>query len=152
MASAKLPDATAIDPAATTAALVAIADELTQVLKRETELVRAMRVKEIGALQADKTRMTARYQEAFKSLTTAHDGKSLPPVLKERLAVSGERLSQAVLENEMMLRVGKIATERLIGAIVDAVKKQKKGALAYAPQRVIPRHSFMTAAAVDRRL
>lgn len=135
-----------------TAELVAIAEQLIKVLARETELIRAMRVKEIGPLQADKTDLTARYQKNFKALTAANDGKSLPPATKEQLAAAGQRLAKAVAENELMLRVGKIATERLITAIVAAVKEQNKTTLSYAPQRAVPRHRFMTAAAVDRHL
>jgi hypothetical protein len=152
MTMAKLRTDPPVDLAAITAELVDIAEHLTRVLMRETELVRAMKVKEIGPLQDDKTRLSALYQKTFKSLTEASDGKSLPTPLKERLAVSGERLSKAVAENELMLRVGKTATERLISTIIDAVKEQKKAALSYAPRRLPPRHSFMTAAAVDRRL
>ena len=148
----QLPPPQTIDLAAATAELVDIAERLVSVLTRETELVRAMRVKEIGSLQADKTSLTVRYQKAFKVLTEASNSKSLPPPLKERLTVSGQRLSQAVVDNEIMLRVGKVATERLIGSIVDAVKQQKKSALSYSPKQTVPSRSFLTAAAVDRRL
>jgi len=138
--------------AALTAELVDIAERLTQVLDKETALIRAMRVKEIGPLQADKTDLTALYQQKFKALTTVSDGRSLPASLKERLASSGQRLATAVADNALMLRVGKVATERLISSIVEAVKKQTKTGLSYAPQRNVPRNGFMTAAAIDRRL
>ena len=132
--------------------LVAIATELTKVLTRETALVRAMRVKEIGPLQGEKTGLTARYQKTFTSLKAINDGTSLPSPGKERLAVAGKNLATAVIDNEMMLRVGKVATERLIGSIVDALKIQHRTTLTYAATRALPRHGFMTAAAVDRRL
>jgi hypothetical protein len=135
-----------------TARLVDLAGRLATVLMRESALVRAMRIKEIGSLQQAKTTLTAQYQTTFKALTSAHDGGSLPPTIKEQLAISGQRLGAAVIDNELALRVGKVATERLIGSIVAAVKKQQKYGLSYAPQRNTPRHTFMTAAAVDRRL
>lgn len=135
-----------------TARLVDLAERLAEVLTRETGLVRAMRIKEIGPLQEEKTNLTAQYQTAFKALTSAHDGRSLPEAIKEQLALSGQRLATAVVENGLALRVGRVATERLIGSIVAAVKEQKKFGISYAPQRVTPRHTFMTAAAVDRRL
>ncbi len=140
------------DPARITALLGDLAQRLTEVLGRETALVRAMRVKEIGPLQAQKIELTTQYQTMFKALTAAFDGKSLPPAIKERLAIAGQRLSAAVIENELMLRVGKVATERLIGSIVNAVREQKKTITAYAPNNAAPRRTFMTAAAVDRRL
>jgi hypothetical protein len=135
-----------------TARLVDLAERLAAVLMRETALVRAMRIKEIGSLQQEKITLTAQYQTAFKALTSAHDGGSLPALIKEQLAVSGQRLGAAVVDNELALRVGKVATERLIGSIIAAVKDQQKSGRSYAPQRNTPRHTFMTAAAVDRRL
>jgi hypothetical protein len=140
------------DLAAITAEMVDVAEALTRLLTQETELVRALRVKEIGALQGEKTRLTAAYQKAFKALTKANEGKTLPPSFKETLASAGQRLAAAVAENEVTLRAGKVATERLIGSIVTAVRDQLKNTTAYSPQQAPPRHGFMTAAAVDRRL
>jgi hypothetical protein len=135
-----------------TARLVDLAGRLAEMLTRETALVRAMRIKEIGPLQDAKTALTEQYQTAFKSLTSAHDGKSLPAAIKEQLAVSGQLLAAAVADNELALRVGKVATETLIGSIIAAVKEQKKSGRSYAPRSITPRYTFMTAAAVDRRL
>lgn len=140
------------DLAAITTELVDLAEALTRLLTQETALVRALRVKEIGSLQEEKTRLTAAYQKTFKALTTANEGETLPPSLKETLASAGQRLATAVAENELTLRAGKVATERLIGSIVAAVREQLKNSTSYAPQKALPRHSFMTAAAVDRRL
>ena len=134
------------------ARLVDIARRLTDLLARETTLVRAMRINEIAPLQREKTELTAQYQTAFKAMVSLHDGKSLPAAMKEQLAVSGQRLAAAVMDNELALRVGKVATERLIGSIVAAVKEKTKFGVSYAPQRAVPRYTFMTAAAVDRRL
>jgi len=130
-----------------------VADRLAAVLARETALVRAMRVAEIGGLQADKAGLTALYQTTLKSLVAAHGGQPFTPAVKERLAAAGERLSTAVKDNELALRVGKVATERLITTIVAAVKEEQKSTSAYAPQRLpATRRGFMTAAALDRRL
>jgi hypothetical protein len=134
--------------------LAMLADRLTALLARESALVRAMRVAEIGELQAEKTALTARYQETFNALVAAHRGAPLPLDIKERLARSGQRLGDAVAENELALRVGRLATERLITTIVAAVKEQQQSAGPYAPPRsaAAPRRGFMTAAALDRRL
>ena len=133
--------------------LMRLADSLTALLARETGLVRAMRVKEIGPLQAEKARLTAAYQTAFTAFTGAHDAKALPAEIRDALAATGQRLAAAVIDNELALRVGKTATERLIGSIIDAVREQRKSVTVYAPGAASsPRHSFMTAAAVDRRL
>jgi hypothetical protein len=140
------------DVAGMTARLVDLAARLVAILTRETALVRAMHVREIGVLQREKTNLTAQYRTVFKAMTSTYPGPSLPPAIKEELAISGQRLGQALVENELALRVGKAATERLIASIVAAVRQQKKFSTSYAPQRETPRHIFMTAAAVDRRL
>jgi acetylglutamate kinase len=138
---------------ALTEELAEIAERLTEILSRETEFVRAMRIAEIDALQAAKTHLTALYQKTLKALLAAHDGQPLSLPVKERLAVSGERLGTAVTENELMLRVGRTATERLIMTIIEAVKEQQKSVTAYAPEgNTGPRRSFMTSAALDRRM
>ena len=137
---------------ALTTQLVDVAEKLSDLLGEETTFVRAMKIKEIGPLQPEKVRLTDLYKKFFKALTTANDGRALPTPYKERLASSGTRLAKAVIDNELALRVGKVATERLIGSIVTAVRNQKKATLSYAPQRRVPQRSFMTAAAVDRRL
>jgi len=146
------PQACPAELADMTARLVDLAGRLVAVLTHETALVRAMKVKEIGALQDEKVSLTAQYQTAFKALTSAQSGPSLPASVKEQLARSGRRLAETVIENELALRVGQIATDRLIGSIVAAVKKQKRHSLSYAPQQRTPRHTFMTAAAIDRRM
>jgi hypothetical protein len=135
-------------------ALAMLADRLTALLAGESALVRAMRVAEIGALQDEKTALTARYQETFNALVAAHGGQPMAPEIKERLARSGQSLGEAVAENELALRVGRAATERLITTIVAAVKEQQQSAGPYAPSRAAaaPRRGFMTAAALDRRL
>ncbi len=150
-ATAPQPVAPADIPAMTTQ-LVALTEQLTNLLSQETELVRVMRIPEIAPLQPEKVRLTALYQQTFKALSAAGEGKTLPAPLKERLATAGERLAKAVIANELALRVGKIATERLIGSIVNAVREQKKAVTSYAPQRKLPHYGFMTAAAVDRHL
>lgn len=133
--------------------LAGIADRLIELLARETGLVRAMRVNEIGALQGEKTALTALYQKTFKALVAAHGGKPFARAAKERLAAVANKLGAAVRENELMLRVGRVATERLITTIVAAVREDQRSTSAYAPQPALAaRRSFMTAAALDRRL
>ena len=57
----------------------------------------------------------------------------------------GERLADAAVENERALRVGRAATERLIAAIVNAVKQSRRPLTGYAPRRNTPTR------AADRR-
>ncbi len=153
MTSAAPPNLIQDEIPALTEELARLAEGLTALLTRETELVRAMRITEIGALQDDKTNLTALYQKTFKALIAAHNGQPFSLAVKERLAVSGDRLGAAVTDNELTLRVGRVATERLITTIVAAVKEQQKSVTAYTPQQAAgPRRTFMTSAALDRHM
>jgi hypothetical protein len=138
------------DTATLVGQIIELAASLCAVLGQETALVRAMHVKEIGPLQREKTSLTEAYRKAFKALTARQSGSQLAPPLKERLQAAGQNLAKAVRENEMMLRVGQAATERLIVAIVTAVNEQRKAAVGYAPKAKMPRG--VRPAAIDRRL
>lgn len=130
--------------------IIELAERLHAVLVRETALVRALRIKEAGPLQPEKTQLAELYRKTFKSLVARQGEGELPAPLKARLRDAGEGLAKAVRENALILRVGQAATERLIIAIVTAINAQRKTALGYAPQRKTLRG--VRPAAVDRRL
>jgi hypothetical protein len=130
--------------------VTALADQLTELLTRETALVRAMRITEIGPLQPEKLRLAQRYQRLIKDLATAT--APLPPALTSRAMRAGHRLAQAAVENERMLRVGQAATDRLIAAIATAIKRQRPATAGYTTRKSAPRSASVAGIAVDRRL
>jgi hypothetical protein len=133
--------------------LAALARQLAAHLDEETALVRAMRVAAVAERQAEKTRLIGLYEQAFKAFAAAAKGiKNLPEAIRERLVAANRILTAAVGENETMLRAGRIATERLIGSIIDAVKQSQPSTAAYSQKRGAPRHRPLSAVAVDRRL
>jgi hypothetical protein len=129
--------------------LIGIATELTQLLERETTLVRTLKIGEIGSLQKDKTRLTKLLQEALKQLKA---GKPLPPAIKVKWQEAGRRLAEAVIANERALRVGRLATERLVATVVKAVTDTRRPFRTYAPPRRRVLQKELAGIAVDRRL
>lgn len=129
--------------------LVGIADELTQLLERETALVRALKIAEIGPLQADKVRLTKTLQDALKQLAP---GKTLPPAVKLKWQESGRKLADAVIANERALRVGRAATERLVATVVAAVSETRRPFRTYAPPRKRVAARELAGVALDRKL
>jgi len=133
-------------------ALIALARQLSDLLERETALVRGLKIAEIAPLQPDKTRLAQLFQAALKAL----DPKAiaaLPAPLKSEWRAAGTRLSEATVANERALRVGRIATERLVSAIVQAVEKSRPATSTYTARRKTPdRQSRVSGLAVDHRL
>ena len=129
--------------AADTAALVTLAGELATLLERETALVRLLKIAEIAPLQAEKTRLTQLFQKAMK--------QAPPSAASKPWLAIGKRLAQAAIDNERALRVGRAATERLVGAVVNAVKQSRPPAAGYSKGRAPP-PAPMAGVAIDHRL
>jgi len=132
--------------------LIGLARQLCDLLARETALVRALKIAEIAPLQDEKLRLTQLFQGALKSL----DPKAiaaLPAPLKQEWRAAGTRLSEVTVENERALRVGRIATERLVNAIVQAVEKSRPSTAGYTARRKTPdRQPGVSGLALDHRM
>ncbi|HUK60752.1 MAG TPA: hypothetical protein VLV50_16085 [Stellaceae bacterium] len=144
-APAQAAPATPLDPAE----LLAIVRDLTVLLERETALVRGLKIAEIGPLQDDKTRLT---QTLRRLLKQCENGANLPAAARLKWTTMGERLVAAATDNERALRVGRMATERLIGAVVRAVRESRRPHACYAPRKPATRDLGVSGVALDRRL
>lgn len=137
------------------AEILDVAETLTALLNRESDLVRSMRIGEIAPLQTEKVELTRRYQRLLQGLGgPAHDKIVLPPPIKSVLVDAGRRLADAAVTNQQALRIGQAATDRLIGSIVTAIKQQRPSTAGYTPRKVAPRATSRSIAGVtvDRRL
>jgi len=134
-------------------ALCAIANELAILLDRETVLIRAMRIREIAPLQADKERLTKLCGTTLKSIDPA---TPVPTALKDQWRAASKKLGDAALANEMALRVGHSATEHLVSAIVGHIEKERSVSTAYArPKPIAPgaaRRPTLAGVTIDRSL
>lgn len=139
-------------PSAAATDLVAIAGALADLLERETALVRSMQVAKIAPLQADKVRLTQLFQNTLKP----RDGAPAPTALlgraKAEWLVAGTRLARAAMENEQALRIGRAATERVVAAIVAAVKLSRRSPTGYAARLATAPVLRVAGIAVDHRL
>jgi hypothetical protein len=134
-------------------ALCAIADELATLLDRETALIRAMRIKEIAPLQADKARLTKLCGTTLQQIDPA---APVANALKERWRGASKKLGDAALANEMALRVGHAATDHLVSAIVGHIERERSSATGYArPKPIAPgaaRRPTLAGVTIDRSL
>jgi hypothetical protein len=131
--------------------LVTLADSLAELLERETALVRGMKISEIAPLQGEKSQLTLRFQKAL-ALFEAANPASLAGSARARWLVAGQRLAAAAMDNERALRIGRAATERLVAAIVSAVKQSRRHPAGYSARRAASPDPSVTGIAVDHRL
>lgn len=133
--------------------LCAVAHELATLLDRETALIRAMRISEIGPLQADKARLTKLCGTTLQSIDPA---APVANALIEQWRAASKKLGDAAIANEMALRVGHAATDQLVSAIVGHIQKQRSNATGYArPKPITPgaaRRPTLAGVTVDRSL
>lgn len=135
--------------------ILKVADALTDLLNRESDLVRSMRIEEIAPLQPEKVQLTGRYQSLLQRLGGPANEKSVLPLpIKSVLVDAGRRLADAAVANQQALRIGQVATDRLIGSIVTAIKQQRPTTAGYTPRKVAPRATGRSIAGVtvDRRM
>jgi len=137
-----------IDPAAE---LAALADALADLLERETALVREMKIAEIAPLQADKSQLTLRFQKAVMTLGGAGIA-GLSGAARTRWLAAGRRLTAAATDNERALRIGRLATERLVAAVVTAVNQNRQRPAGYSARRAASPEPPVAGIAVDHRL
>jgi hypothetical protein len=134
--------------------LCAVASELATLLERETALIRAMKLQEIGPLQADKARLTELCGATLKAIDPAAPVSS---AVKEQWHRVSKQLGEAAVANEMALRVGHAATDRLVSAIVGQIQKDRAVTSAYArPKAIAPgaarRPPTLSGVTIDRSL
>ena len=86
-----------------------------------------MKLAEIEPLQADKARLTQICGAALKAI----DPKApISTALKDQWRRLSKRLGDAAIANEMALRVGHAATDRLVSAIVGHIEHRHNAAKA----------------------
>lgn len=126
------------------------ADELSRLLERETLLVRAMKLKQIAPLQAEKARLTKLCGATLEAIDPA---APIATALKERWRAASKRLGDAAIANEMALRVGHTATDRLISAIVGQIEQRQSAGSGYTrPAAAAPRRPRLAGVTFDRHL
>ncbi|WP_343559790.1 hypothetical protein [Kiloniella sp. b19] len=106
-------------------AVIETVKELTELMSREVELLRAMRVQEMGELQERKLTLVNSYETEIRALRSQPEFLDyLDDRLKTELKEVLQQLNVMVSENERALLSAKTANERLMQAVSKAVKKK----------------------------
>lgn len=124
--------------------LVMATSRLIVLMNHEVELLRAMRVGEISALQEEKRELTILYEDALRMLSAEPEIlEAMEPAVRSELADLAKRFDAAVCENTRALNAVKTSHDQLLQSIVDAVSENRSKQKAYTAQGALdnPRKS-----------
>jgi len=106
--------------------VIQIVEDLTAVMSREVELLRAMRVRDFGELQDHKLGLVQSYEKQTEEMRkNPAFVEAIDPLLREELTDVMERMHAVMAENEMAINAARTANQRIATAIVKAVEQQQ---------------------------
>jgi flagellar biosynthesis/type III secretory pathway chaperone len=115
--------------------VIHIVEDLTAVMSREVELLRAMRVRDFGELQDHKLGLVQAYEKQTEHLRlNPAFVQALDPLVREELTDVMERMHAVMHENEQAINAARSANERVATAIVNAVQEHKAESSGYSAQ------------------
>jgi hypothetical protein len=113
--------------------VIHIVEDLTAVMSREVELLRAMRVRDFGELQDHKLGLVQAYEKQTEHLRRDPAFvAAIDPVLREELTDVMERMHAVMSENEQAISAARSANQRVATAIVNAVHEHKAESAGYS--------------------
>lgn len=114
--------------------LIEVASRLIDLMDREIDILRAMRPAELEGMQQEKADLTAAYEQWYATLDANREAMVLlSPALRGEFEAVAKRFNDTMSKNTRALTAAKVAHERLIGAVVEAVKaERRKGAYSKA--------------------
>jgi len=103
--------------------VIHIVEDLTAVMSREVELLRAMRVRDFGELQDHKLALVESYEKQTQRLrANPAFADAIDPLLRDELTDVMERMQAVMSENELAINAARTANQRIATAIVNAVQ------------------------------
>ena len=114
------------------ASLLHVASRLIVVMDQEIAILRAMRPRDIAALQDEKTTLAATYEEKVRDLA-ADPGMvaRVSDALQQEFADIANRFHQVLAENERAIRAARAAQEKVLHAIVSTVERDRAEHVGY---------------------
>lgn len=113
--------------------VIHIIEDLTAVMSREVELLRAMRVRDFGELQEHKLGLVQTYEKQTAGIRgNPAFIEAIDPLLRDELTDVMERMHAVMSENEMAINAARAANQRIATAIVKAVEEQQSDSAGYS--------------------
>jgi len=120
--------------------VIHIVQDLTSVMSREVELLRAMRVRDFGELQDHKLGLVEAYEKQTEGMrANPAFADALDPVLRDELTDVMERMHEVMSENEQAINAARTANQRVATAIVKAVQEHQGEGSGYSSKGGVTR-------------
>jgi|GEM_PF-1698520 len=113
--------------------LIDTVQQLTALMSKEVELLKAMRLRDFGELQDRKTALADSYeQQSAEFRQIPGFAATLEPRLREELKDAVSRMHEVMKVNETAIKAARTVNERLARVILDAVHEQRNSAQGYS--------------------
>ena len=128
-----------MDPTARAHELIDVTVSLTAVLDQENTLLTELRVKEIGALQQEKTSLSGLYELRIReAVQDAGVFNAVSPEVRDRLRLASEAFDQSAQQNARALRAALEMNTRMVHKIAQLATKQETRPNGYAANGTTP--------------
>ena len=113
--------------------VIDIVHDLTGLMNQETQLLRAMQIKDFSLLQERKTRLVEAYENQTRALREDPGfAAKIDPRLRAELKDVAERMQAVMAENDVAIKAARELNQRVATAIVDAVQSGKPASSVYS--------------------
>lgn len=117
----------------TVESVIRVASRLIALLEQETGLLRAMKTRELAALQQEKGRLVATYEAQVRELAAFPDAfREVAPVLRDEFAAIAERFEAAMTDNRRALSAAGDAQRRFFDAVISAAEDKRTNFRGYS--------------------
>ncbi|WP_282607963.1 hypothetical protein [Pelagibius sp. Alg239-R121] len=115
--------------------IINVVRNLTRLMSREVELLRAMQIQEFSVLQGEKLELISDYENKTAALREDQLAtERLDESLREELRDVVGRMTATMRENEAAIRAAKTTNEKLVKAITTAVQTAQNSHIGYSNQ------------------
>ncbi|TQV71283.1 hypothetical protein [Denitrobaculum tricleocarpae] len=115
--------------------VINVVRDLTSLMSREIELLRAMQIQEFGVLQGQKLELISAYEDETAALREDKFAtERLDERLREELRDVVGRMTETMRENEAAIRAAQTTNEKLVKVITTAVQTAQNSHIGYSKQ------------------
>ena len=134
-----------MDPTARAHELIEVTESLTTLIDQENELLGELRVKEIGALQQEKTSLSGLYELRMRE-ATQDDGvfNNIAPEIRVRLRHASEAFDRSAKRNANVLRAALEMNTRMVHKIANLATTQETRPNGYGATGTTPQPTRRT--------
>ncbi len=115
--------------------IISVVRDLTNLMSREVELLRAMQIQEFSVLQGQKLELISAYEDETAALREDKFAtERLDESLREELRDVVGRMTETMRENEAAIRAAQTTNEKLVKVITTAVQTAQNSHIGYSKQ------------------